>query len=90
MHNDNIIFIDIETVTGEKRYEDLSPTFQALRDKKSAYLCEKNNYTPAEAYADKAGIFAEFGKIVCIVIGFYKEKFGNDEFIIKTFQGDDE
>lgn len=87
---DNIIFIDVETVAQTYEFNQIDETKQKLWEKKSKRLCEQNNYSPEEAYLDKAGIYAEFGKIVTIVIGFYKEKFGNHEFITKIFSGHDE
>ncbi|MEZ5195688.1 MAG: hypothetical protein R2764_04615 [Bacteroidales bacterium] len=35
---------------------------------------------------ERAGIYAEFGKIVCISVGFIK----NREFRIKSYYGDEE
>lgn len=45
------------------------------------------NITTQELYTDKAGIFAEFGKIICISCGYYTPE---REFIIQSFAGIDE
>jgi uncharacterized protein YprB with RNaseH-like and TPR domain len=82
--NNQILFIDIETVPQYQNYEQLPEKFQKLWDKKSAYLI-KENETP-DAVWNKSGIFAEFGKIICISAGFIQK----DKFRIKSFYGDDE
>lgn len=67
----NILFFDIETVSAQKSYTDLSPAMQEHRDHKMNYELTKAEYegmTAADIYIDKAGIFAEFGKIVCISV----------------------
>lgn len=79
------IFIDIETVSSVASFDKLSEPMQALRTKKSTYLCKQNERTPQEAFDQKAGIFAEFGKIVCIVIGFEKDSSLQPEWVTKTF-----
>ncbi|WP_238430320.1 ribonuclease H-like domain-containing protein [Chitinophaga agri] len=44
----------------------------------------------AEAYVDRAGIYAEFGKIVCISVGFFHVESGRYQLRIKSFHNDDE
>ena len=82
---DRILFLDIETVPGVPEYENLTDTMKALWDKKSRRLKQDENQTSAEMY-NSAGIYAEFGKIVCISCGFFSGR----EFRIKSFYGDDE
>jgi len=84
---ENILFLDIETVPSAASYEELSPLMQSLWDKKSASFREVSQ-SASEVY-QRAGIYAEFGKIICISAGFVKEKepFG---FRLKSFFGDDE
>ncbi|MBK8620982.1 MAG: ribonuclease H-like domain-containing protein [Saprospiraceae bacterium] len=88
-----MLFIDIETVSSVSTFEELSPAFQSLWEVKSNTL-QKNSaetLTPAELYQNKAGIFAEFAKIVCISVGYLH--FENNEITkckIKSFAGDDE
>jgi hypothetical protein len=64
---EDILFLDIETVPQFQDYEMLSPDFQFLWNKKAAFIC-KTDETPASVY-QRAGIYAEFGKIVCISVG---------------------
>ncbi|OFY46828.1 MAG: 3'-5' exonuclease [Bacteroidetes bacterium RBG_13_44_24] len=84
---EDIMFLDIETVPQAPSLDKLDPALQILWDKKSK-LFRSPDQTPEEAY-ERAGIYSEFGKIICISVGFMKEKnpFG---FRIKSFFGDDE
>ena len=59
----NILFLDIETVPVKENFEDLAPTFQKLWEDKTAWQ-RKNEFTPSEFYKMKAGVMAEFAKII--------------------------
>ena len=63
----NILFLDIETVPAFSAYEELPVTIRALWEKKALYL-RKEAETPESLY-QRAGIFAEFGRIICISTG---------------------
>lgn len=86
----NLIFIDIETVAQKPNFDDLDPRMQTLREKKSKYICDQNNFTAKEAYESKAWIYSEFWQIVCIVIGRFADKHWNKEIITKIFADKDE
>lgn len=66
---DQVFVIDIETVPQQADFKQLSPEFQELWEHKSRY--QRNLEQSAEEFYEKAGIWAEFGKIVCISIGFF-------------------
>ena len=66
----NILFLDIETVSAEPSFEELSPRFQSLWEKKAKFFRESETKTASELY-EKAGIYAEFGKIVSIAVGYF-------------------
>ncbi len=83
--NNQILFLDIETVPAAPLFSELNPQMQKLWEKKSKYIIKDETQTPETIY-EKAGIYSEFGKIVCISAGF----FNNDIFRIKSFFGDDE
>ena len=84
-----VLFLDIETVPEEEKYNDLSSYRQSLWEQKTAYQ-RKDDVTPDEFY-QKAGIWAEFGKIVCISVGFFDiEEPRLNNFRIKSFSGDEE
>ena len=83
---EKILFLDIETVPQYPDYNLLPDNFKKLWDKKASQLA-KNDETPEEIYP-KAGIYAEFGKIIAISIGYIRRN--NDELnlIIKSISGD--
>ncbi len=78
-----VLFLDIETVPAVYRYEDLDERARGLWDTKCGYMI-RDGGTAEEAYA-KAGIFAEFGRIVCISVGFIQERAGERTLRIKSF-----
>jgi len=84
---EDIMFLDIETVPAVTSFESLDPVFQELWDKKSKQF-RTGEQGAAEAY-ERAGIYAEFGKIICISVGLIKEK-DPFSFRLKSFYGDDE
>jgi 3'-5' exonuclease len=83
----DIMFLDIETVPVLSSFDNLNPQLQTLWDKKSANF-RKEDQTAADIY-QRAGIYSEFGKIICISVGVLKDKnpYG---FRLKSFFGDDE
>jgi len=85
----NVLFLDIETVPCSPSFEDLDVTFQNLWTEKTAWQ-RKDEYTPAEFYKLKAGVMAEFAKIICISVGYLFVEKNENHFRIKSFYGDDE
>ncbi|MBP7173400.1 MAG: 3'-5' exonuclease [Cloacibacterium sp.] len=83
---EKILFLDIETVPQAELWTDLSETEQKLWDKKTRFQ-RKEDTEAEEFYKERAGIMAEFGKIICISIGKLEK---NDKLFIKSFYGDDE
>lgn len=81
-HLEHILFIDIETVPLVYHYHELGEATKELWDKKWAY---SKDATPGQQYT-KAGIYAEFAKIVCIGVGYFNE----GKFRVKTIAADDE
>ncbi|MEA1873283.1 MAG: 3'-5' exonuclease [Bacteroidota bacterium] len=84
----SIIFFDIETVPGTPNFEDLSERMQGLWGKKSGYF-RKEDETAQDVY-QRAGIYSEFGKIVCISAGHVSMKGGERTFRLKSYYGTDE
>lgn len=80
-----ILFLDIETVPQAPEYDLLPEKIKTLWDKKALRLIQKEDETPQSIYS-RAGIYAEFGKIICIVVGYFYE----NQFRLKSFAGDDE
>ncbi len=83
-----ILFLDIETVPQYSEESELSDVERTLWMKKSERLA-KEGESSDELYK-KAGIFSEFGKIVCISVGFLRPVDGIVELRIRSFAGDDE
>jgi 3'-5' exonuclease len=81
----NILILDIETVPQFASFEELPENMQKLWDSKTFYQ-RKNQETPSEFY-ERAGIWAEFGKIVCISVGIFKN---NQSFRVKSYFSHDE
>ncbi len=84
---EDVLFLDIETVPAVPSYDMLGPAMQMLWDKKSRQF-KTPEQTPEEVY-ERAGIYSEFGKIICISVGLIKEK-NPFSFRLKSFYGDDE
>lgn len=84
----NILFLDIETVPELENYSDLSSEKQELYALKTQYQ-RKDDFTSEEFY-HKAGIWAEFGKIICISVGFFSSYDSERIFRVKSFYGDNE
>jgi 3'-5' exonuclease len=88
---DKVLFLDIETVPQQSSYEDLSERMSGLWDKKAKQIVRRDEETQsAEEIYNRAGIYSEFGKIVCISVGMVHGEDKNLEFRLKSFYGDDE
>lgn len=85
---DRILFLDIETVPVVSEPEMLSPVIRLMWEKKSAYF--RTAEQSAEDVFSRAGIYAEFGKIICISAGFLTGSADNMTLRIKSFYGHDE
>jgi predicted PolB exonuclease-like 3'-5' exonuclease len=86
-----ILFLDIETARSTKYYEELSEGMQKMWEYKAQSIDPKDgSVSPLEKYYEKAAIYAEFGRVVCISCGFIYEKEGELFFRIKSFYGKDE
>ena len=81
------LFLDIETVPEIYRFEDLDNIKRKLFEKKVKYRL--NDEITTEYMYEQAGIWAEFGKIIVISVGFFVKDDGS-EFRIKSFAFDDE
>uniref|UniRef100_A0AB33L1A1 3'-5' exonuclease n=1 Tax=Tenacibaculum sp. Pbs-1 TaxID=3238748 RepID=A0AB33L1A1_9FLAO len=84
----NILFLDIETVPEVELFADLSPEMKELYALKTQYQ-RKDEFTPEEFY-HRAGIWAEFGKIICISVGYFVERKGENQLRVTSFYGDNE
>jgi hypothetical protein len=87
IHLNNILFLDIETVPQEEKFERLDAEMQTLWDQKTQYQ-RREEFTPEEFY-ERAGIWAEFGKIICISVGYFTNKNDIRHFRVTSFFGDE-
>lgn len=84
---ENILFLDIETVPEKADFSELEIEKKDLWEQKTQYQ-RKEDFT-AEEFYDRAGIWAEFGKIICISVGYFVFKGENRNFRVTTFHGDE-
>ncbi len=89
---ENIMFVDIETVSIVEHYDELPERFQALWKKKSGILNRRSEEekSPEDWFSDQAAVSAEFGKVVCISAGYIKYENDRPTFRAKSYYGDDE
>ena len=84
---EHILFLDIETVPQFADYDSLDNPTKLLWEAKTKYQ-RKETFTPKEFY-DRAGIWAEFGKIICISVGYFKQKEDPINFRVTSFYGEE-
>ena len=86
----NILFLDIETVPQYADYNSLPKDWKELWDTKATSLLKYHEEETKETIYHRAGIYAEFGKIICISCGFISGNEADKKIIIKSFCGDNE
>ena len=86
---ENLFFIDIETVSCCEHYELLTDEWKELWTEK-IYKALPDSITPEEYYPRRAGIMAEFAKVVCISFGYIKKDNDKPQLRIKSFYSEDE
>ncbi len=84
---DDILFLDIETVPLHEQYSELSAEAQMLWEEKTRY--QRKEEFSAEEFYDRAGIWAEFGKIVCISVGYFSFRHQQRTFRVTSFTGEE-
>ncbi|MES2619917.1 MAG: ribonuclease H-like domain-containing protein [Bacteroidota bacterium] len=87
----DLIFIDIETVPQFSSHEQLSKPMKELWAAKHSFL-KTANETSEDGYLKRAGVYAEFAKIICVSIGYFRldKETKESTFRVKSFYGDDE
>ena len=83
------VSVDIETVPQDKEFKTLDQDFKGLWEHKSKYFREQKGMSLDESY-ERAGIDAEFGKIICISVGLFSLAEGTRQFRVKSFSGHNE
>ncbi len=86
----DILFIDIETVAATYNYQQLDERLKTQWARKANFF-KKENQTDEDIYMERAGIYAEFGKIVCIAVGkIFETESGEPGIKTKAYSGDTE
>lgn len=86
----NILFVDIETVPQHPEYESLGTEWKELWGKKAEILLRNREDETVETIYNRAGIYAEFGKIICISCGVIQGTGNDRKLLLKSFGGDSE
>lgn len=85
-----VLFLDIETVPQVYNWADMDERTQALFSDKTRHERERDGKTDEQMHRDKGGILSEFGKIICIGVGFLTASAADRKLRVKTIHGDDE
>ena len=86
---ENLLLIDIETVPQHPTFDLLSDDWKQLWEEKTVRSLPDFT-SAAEFYPQRAGVMAEFAKIVCISIGYFTKQGNALQLRVKSFFGDDE
>lgn len=84
---EHILFLDIETVPESEDFNELDDDKKELWEQKSKY--QRKEEFSAEEFYERAGIWAEFGKIICISVGYFNFKGDIRTFRTTSFHGDE-
>jgi len=85
---EKILFLDIETVAQSPEFSQLDDDFKKHWERKANFIA-KEDQTAEDVY-ERAGIYSEFGKIVCISVGFINIENGVKTLRLKSYFNDDE
>ena len=90
MNYNNILFLDIETVSQYETYHHMPADWRDLWEVKAAGLIRNKETETSETVYHRSAIYAEFGKIICISCGCLQGVGDDRKMVIKSFVGDDE
>jgi DNA polymerase elongation subunit (family B) len=87
----DILFIDIETVASTDDFNTLDERIKTQWARKAGFFKRESGASEEDLYHERAGIYAEFGKIICIAVGkFFEQESGELGLKTKVYFGDDE
>lgn len=88
----NILFIDIETVSGKASLDLFDERMQEQWERKAINIRNDDHVSAFDLFYRRAAIYSEFGKIICIGVGalYWTSSDDNPRFKVKTIAGDDE
>lgn len=84
---EHILFLDIETVPEHASHSQLDADEKLLWEQKTVY--QRKEEFSAEEFYNRAGIWAEFGKIICISVGYFANKGDIRNFRVTSFHGEE-
>ncbi len=88
---ENLLVFDIETVPQTANFSDLQEPLKALWEQKSKRIKKDEGTVPDDHFYERAGIYAEFGKVICISAGYFKKSYpGSYSFRVKTYASENE
>lgn len=90
MNYNNILFLDIETVSQQETYHHLSEEWKELWDLKAGLINRNRDEENSESAYPRAAIYAEFGKIICISCGCLQGNGADRKLVIKSYSNEDE
>jgi uncharacterized protein YprB with RNaseH-like and TPR domain len=90
MNFNNILFLDIETVSQFETYEHMPADWKEMWDTKAQFLLRNKEAETPETIYERAGIYAEFGKIICISCGCLQGNSEDKKLVIKSYCNPDE
>jgi DNA polymerase elongation subunit (family B) len=81
----SLLFLDIETASTTESFESLDPRLQQEWIRKEKYMRSENpDPEPGSFFFDRAGIHAEFGKIICIGVGYFQVKKRDKKLLFRS------
>ncbi len=86
---ENLLLIDIETVSAFANFEEMNDDWKQLWEEKVQRQLPED-VTAADFYPQRAGVMAEFAKVVCISVGYFKREGKAHQLRLKSFYGNDE
>jgi 3'-5' exonuclease len=90
MNFNNILFLDIETASQFETYEHMPADWKEMWDTKAQFLLRNKETETPETIYERAGIYAEFGKIICISCGCLQGNGEDKKLVIKSYFNPDE
>jgi hypothetical protein len=90
MNFNNILFLDIETVSQFETYNHLPDDWKELWDAKAQVINKNKETETSETSYHRSAIYAEFGKIICISCGCIQGSGDEKKLLVKSYFGEDE
>jgi DNA polymerase elongation subunit (family B) len=87
----DVLFVDIETVASTNDFATLDERLKTQWARKAGFFKRDKEQTEEDLFHERAGIYAEFGKVVCIAVGkFFDHESGELGLKTKVYAGHDE